>query len=95
MLKYINFANNKMQKVEFNNSVLDEGRFLENKFSFIYFDECDMISVEFVKCNLNKINFSNNNIDGIIIDPKDLKGAILNSYQACMVAKMLGIVIEG
>ena len=95
MLKYINFANNKIQKVEFKKSILDEGRFLENKFSFIYFNECDMIRIEFVKCNLSNIDFTNDNVEGMIIDPKELKGAILNNYQACMVARMLGIVIEG
>lgn len=94
-MQYSNFANNKMKKVLFEKSSLVEGRFFENTFSKIYFNNCVMIRIEFVKCDLEGIDLSTNNIDDIRINTKELRGVIVNSYQACLFARMLGVIIEG
>ena len=46
------------------------------------------------RTNLKGIDFSTSNIDGIIIDKEDLKGLIVNQFQAVELSKLLGIVVK-
>lgn len=95
MISYSNFANNKFNKVLFKDAFLDEARFLENSFANIYFDKCQINRIEFSKCDLSKVDLSTCNFDDIKVNPTELRGIKLSSYQACIIARKLGIIIEG
>jgi len=95
VLSYINFANNKFKRVEFNECNLEEGRFLENNINLLYFESCNLNRIEFIKCDLAGIDLTSDSFDDLRISPTELKGIIMNSYQACIIARKLGIIIEG
>lgn len=46
------------------------------------------------RTNLKGIDFSTCNIDGIVVDREDLKGVIVNQFQAVELSKLLGIIIK-
>lgn len=95
VLSYCNFAANKFKNAIFCDALLEDGRFLENKFSNIYFDKCNINRLEFMKCALQGLDLSSNDFDDIRIKPEDLRGIKMSSYQACIIARKLGIIIEG
>ena len=49
---------------------------------------------QFFKTKLNKIDFTTCNISGITVDINDLKGMIVNEYQALELSNLLGIIIR-
>ena len=95
LLRYINFANNKLKNIEFNQCILDEGRFIENKFKQLYFYNCNLERTEFIKCDLAKIDLTSCNFDDLIVSINELNGVVMNTYKACLMARKLGIKIEG
>ena len=60
----------------------------------VNFNNCDLISTEIFRTSLNKIDLSTSKIEGIAIDTYSIKGVVVNSYQALLLSKILGIVIK-
>ena len=94
ILDYINFASNKLKNVLFVECSIAESRFLENTFSIIYFEQSNMKNIEFYKTSLNKVDLTTDIIDGLNASLTDVKGLIISSYQAYILAGLLGVVIE-
>lgn len=94
ILDYINFASNKLKNVLFVECSIAESRFLENTFSNIYFEQSNMKNIEFYKTSLNKVDLTTDIIDGLNASLIDVKGLIISSYQAYILAGLLGVVIE-
>ena len=94
ILDYINFASNKLKNVLFVECSIAESRFLENTFSNIYFEQSNMKNIEFYKTSLNKADLTTDIIDGLNASLTDVKGLIISSYQAYILAGLLGVVIE-
>ena len=46
------------------------------------FNECDLYKAQMFRTNLKDIDFSTCNIDGIVVEREDLKGIIVNQFQA-------------
>ena len=46
------------------------------------------------KTSLKNIDLSNSFIDGIVISIEDIKGAIINEYQAINLISLLGVKIK-
>ena len=46
------------------------------------FNECDLYKAQMFRTNLKGIDFSTCNIDGIVVEREDLKGIIVNQFQA-------------
>ena len=46
------------------------------------------------RTNLRGIDVSTCNIDGIVVDKEDLKGIIVNQFQAVELSKLLGIIVK-
>ena len=66
----------------------------EAKLKNTIFNKIDFTNSQIFNTNLNKIDFSNCNIEGIIIGREDLKGMIVNEFQALELSKLLGIIIK-
>ncbi len=94
ILDYINFASNKFKNVLFVECSIAESRFLENTFSNAYFEQSNMKNIEFYKTSLNKVDLTTDIIDGLNASLTDVKGLIISSYQAYILAGLLGVVIE-
>lgn len=94
ILDYINFASNKFKNVLFVECSIAESRFLDNTFSNIYFEQSNMKNIEFYKTSLNKVDLTTDIIDGLNASLTDVKGLIISSYQAYILAGLLGVVIE-
>ena len=59
------------------------------------FSKCNLSESDFTKTSLNNLDLSDCEINQITIYPDDLKGCILNEYQAFSFIKLLGIRIKG
>lgn len=66
--------------------------------------ECRLASVKFIRCNLTGteffhtrlrgIDFTTDELQGIAVSGDELRGAIVTPFQACELAKLLGVVIR-
>ena len=50
--------------------------------------------LKFFKTSLKSIDLSSSFIDGIVISLEDIKGAIINEYQAINLIALLGVKIK-
>ena len=53
-----------------------------------------MIGIQLYKTNLQGIDFSTCDITGIVVLPQDLRGMIVDEYQAMELSKLLGIIVK-
>lgn len=79
---------------------------MKSNFSRTFFAECSLSEIEFSQTSLQSseffmtslmdLDFSTCNIDGIIVSDsrEELRGIIVNEFQAIDLARMLGIVIK-
>ena len=82
------------KNILFKDCLLEKSRFLENNMDNVNFNNCDLISTEIFRTSLNKIDLSTSKIEGIAIDTYSIKGVVVNSYQALLLSKILGIIIK-
>lgn len=92
--KYTNFSNTNIEEMIFNECDLSNSSFYQSKIKHIYFEKSQLIQTDFFKVNLKGIDFSTSDISGIITSIEELKGAIVNNFQAIELSKLLGIIIK-
>ena len=74
---------------------MEESNFIRlNKINKVTFNNCELIKADFCETKLNKVDFRTCNISGIIVTIENLKGLIVNSYQAYSLARLLGLDIK-
>ncbi len=93
---YSNFEHSKFQKVilassNLSNACLAECILKEMELKEVILNNCD-----FFKTPLKGIDFRESTIDGILLSDnyKELAGAIVDTYQAAALARLLGLVIK-
>ena len=89
-----NFSGSNMKNNIFNECDFSSSRFVNTKFKDIQLNHINFNESEFIHTPLNKIDFSNSEIYGISITPENLKGIIVNQYQALSLSKLLGIIVK-
>lgn len=94
IFKYANFSNTSLEEMKFENCDLNNSSFEEAKLKHIYFENSQLIQSLFYRTKLNGIDFSTCEINGITTSIEDLKGAIVNNFQAIELSKLLGIIIK-
>lgn len=92
--KYINLDYAIFKEVEIKNANLEYCSIKESKIKGSEFDNCILRGSQLFKTKLDKIDFSSCDIEGIIVTIEDLKGIIVNEFQAIELAKLLGITIK-
>ena len=60
----------------------------------IAFLECNFNKAELVRTKLKGIDFSTCEFSGVTVNIPDLKGVIVNEFQALELSKLLGIIIK-
>ena len=98
------FSNNNIKNSILDNSNISNTTFIETTLKFssitnvklksVTFDKCDLSSSDLANTKLYDIDLSNSTIDAITIYADDIKGCILNEYQALEFVKLLGIKIR-
>ena len=90
---YLNLAAAKAQRLLFADCRLTEASFQEMKWTAA-FQRCDLTGATFHFAPLKGINLTTSRMDGLRVGLPDLKGAIVNTYQAADLARLLGLVIN-
>lgn len=95
-LEYANLTGISMNAAELINSNFGSASITECKLKNITCDQAEFINTNFFKTPLKGIDFTKSTLIGIIVSNEgtELKGAIVDLYQAAEIAKLLGIVIR-
>ena len=83
-----------IDKCLFKDTLLKNGYFQENKTKSIYFNNVDLMQAQFLKTSLNKIDLSSCKIEGIAISIEDIKGAIIEPFQAVDLMYLIGVKVK-
>lgn len=67
---------------------------LECSFNKVGFKECDLSGSEFTNTPLKQIDFRDSDISEIALTGRELKDAIVSSFQAVELSRLLGIIIK-
>ena len=93
-MNYANFSLASIEKVAFEDTSLRNSNFLENKLKNIIYNKADLTQAQIFKTSLKDIDLSNSNIEGIAVSIEDIKGAIINQFQAIDLMYLLGVKIK-
>lgn len=92
---YINFSGSKLTKCRIENSSLIEAYFQEVVFNGgLNTNDCDFNKSNFWNSKLKKVNLANSNFEVLDVNPTDLKGLIINQYQAVKIVQLFGVTVE-
>lgn len=91
---YTNWNGSKMTQLELQDTIFTEGSFSLLEQKDVVVEHCDFTNCEFINTKLNGFDFSTSEISGITVTSEDLKGAIVNSDQAIVCAKLLGMIVK-
>ena len=94
IFQYANFNSATIEDTVFDKSDLTK-RFFDNfNFKNVYFEYRKLIETSFFKTKLKDIDVSSCEFSGITTSIEDVKGLIVNNFQAIELSKLLGIVIK-
>ena len=94
-LEYGNFSESVLSKVNFFDCNLSESNFINlRKLNKVIFSNCWLVKADFCGTKLDKVDFRSCDISGIIVKIEDLKGLIVSSYQASILARLLGLDVK-
>ena len=95
ILRYSNFSECALNKVDFFDCDMSESNFINLKaINKLTFDNCKLIRADFRETKLDKLDFRTCDISGIMVKIEDLRGLIVNSYQAITLSAILGLKIK-
>ena len=60
----------------------------------VYFDNAELVNAKFFKTSLKDIDLSNSNIEGIATSIEDIKGAIIDKFQALDLLYLIGVKVK-
>lgn len=91
---FVSFSQGNLKVVTFANCRLTDSEFYNLKWQHINFINNDLTGSNWGHTSLNKLDFSNNKFYRIILEQENLRGLIVNSQQALVIAASLGLVIK-
>ena len=92
--EYANFFNTNLEETIFDKCDLTESIFSESKIKNVYYENCKLVQAQFFKTSLNGVDLSTCKISGILTRIEDIKGLIVNNFQAIELSNLLGIIIK-
>lgn len=93
-MNYVNLSMASIKNTLFKNTGLRNGYLQENKVKNIIFKNTDLTQTQFFKTSLQEIDFSDSIIEGIAVSIEDIKGAIINQFQAVDLLYLLGVKVK-
>lgn len=91
---YINLALANLENVLFSETILRNSYFQENKLKNVYFEKADLTQAQFTKTSLKDVDLLTSFIAGLAISIENIRGAIIDTYQASDLLYLLGIKIK-
>lgn len=92
---YIKLSMSSIEDVCFNKTALRNSNFQENKLKKVYFtNNTDLTQAHIFKTSFKDIDLSETIIDQIAISQEDIKGAIIEGFQAMDLLYLLGVKIK-
>lgn len=92
--RYSDWNGAALRAVRFRDAALCEASFSECKAGPLGFSDCDLTRAAFFKTPLKGVDLRTNRIDGIVVSGPELKGAVVDVFQAAALARLLGVVIK-
>ena len=95
-LNYSNFDSCKLEKIRIEKSQLSGGNFSQCRCKNVSWENNRLTGASFFKTMLNGMDFSTSDINGIALsdDLRELKGAVMDLYQAAELMKRLGVIVK-
>lgn len=103
MIKMVLFQENNMDFVNFDHlqatgmrieeTSMKSSHIIQNKWKQVELKQVDFTQANFLHTMLNGMDFRKCRIDGILVSGKELKGVIVDRFQASELARLLGIII--
>lgn len=91
---YMSLSMASIENILFKNMCLKNSYFQETKIKNIYFDNADLTQSKFFKTSLKGIDLSSSKIEGIAISIEDIKGAIIDQFQAVDLLYLIGVKLK-
>lgn len=91
---YASLSMSSIDKCLFKDTLLKNSYFQETKTKSIYFNNVDLTQAQFFKTSLSKIDLSSCKIEGIAISTEDIKGAIIEPFQAVDLMYLIGVKVK-
>ncbi|PXV91751.1 uncharacterized protein YjbI with pentapeptide repeats [Lachnotalea glycerini] len=94
--EYVNMTDVSIQVAELANSNFNNASLAECKLKNLMCDKVDFVNANFFHTPLKGLDFTKSTITGIVVSDtmSELKGVIIDLYQAAELARMLGVVIK-
>ena len=83
-----------MENILFENTILRNSNFQENKLKNIILKKADLTRTQFFKTNLKGLDLSDSIIDGIIVSLEDIRGVMINEFQAVDLIGLIGVKVK-
>lgn len=93
-LENIIFVSGTQRHTRYQNCNLRNARFEDADLSGVIFDKCDLTGAYFRGAKLNGTDFRGSIINGMKLDPKDVRGVIIESAQAAQIVTLLGLEVK-
>lgn len=95
-MNYANFDSARLEKTAFLRTDLSDSYLTNCLLRCVTFDECRLNHATLFKTGLRGIDLSGNEIEGLIVssDADELKGVVIDMFQAVEVARLLGVVVK-
>lgn len=96
-LNYVNLDASKLEKVKIETTEFNNANISQCRCKTVAWDRVQLNNTSFFKTSLCGMDFTTSTINGIILSDecKELKGVVVDLYQAAELAKRLGIIIGG
>lgn len=93
---YTNFDAARLENIKIENTQMDGSNVTQCKCKNVWWHKVGLTNASFFKTSMRGMDFRDSVIDGIVLsdDCRELKGAIVDLYQAAELAKRMGIVVK-
>lgn len=93
---YINLDASRLENIKIEKAKMDSSNITQCRCRQVFWKEVSLINASFFRTSLRGMDFSDSVITGLVLsdDNAELKGAIVDLYQAAELAKRLGVVIK-
>lgn len=95
-LSYANFDACKLEHVEIEEADLTSSNITQCRCKDVVWNRAELTNASFFKTSLRKMDFTTSIIHGLVLsdDCSEMKGAVVDLYQAAELAKYLGVVVK-
>lgn len=91
---YLDVSECKFKNVKFTDSSLKSATIFHNKVNNLLLESVNLMDSTFHETSLNGVDLSSSEISGIRIEPKNIEGAIIATWQAVDLCRLLGVYLK-